>query len=494
MLRALSLVLAMTLAAADASATLVIDDLELESFALQAMNGSGEFSVQELGSNPMHCFNDFREPRLISDDNSTTTATLSPSPGPDGVIFDSIRGGYFELGYLRVFSGPIDLTQGGSLDRIQVYCSAVIPAGSISVKIFDEIGPKAIGDEVSQFVFAPGMFDFDLSDYAIDVTRAMYVVVTFDSENHSGRFVIDDIRVMRPLSLRMLYVPEIVDFQFPPLPSPPCMFVTMNPFFQNLFYVEQSVLSAHADGFVPFMEGELLPAAQPEEPMTLACTWLDERPFQTTEMTMLLELGTFGGGFFEMGTPGLTESSNCFALTIPVVSENGGLASSVVNVTFDPAPGQSVQIVGAEVSAVQRSSNSIEVTFQIEQTGPVDFGEPLFTITWNGESGEGYLPTGAPDQLAGAAPASAAGAFLVAPSVTRAGAEIRFAAPRAIPATLEVHDVSGRCVASRVIPAGAVATLWDGLAASGEPTPAGVYFLSVEDADGRSTGRLTRIR
>jgi hypothetical protein len=119
--------------------------------------------------------------------------------------------------------------------------------------------------------------------------------------------------------------------------------------------------------------------------------------------------------------------------------------------------------------------------------GTVEPGAPLFTVTWNGESAPGQFPTAAPPR------AEETPAFTLVPSVTRAGAEIRFASPLARPAKLVVHDVSGRRVASQDIAAGAASTHWDGSGATGS-TPAGVYFVSVVEGDRRATARLTRVR
>ena len=93
-----------------------------------------------------------------------------------------------------------------------------------------------------------------------------------------------------------------------------------------------------------------------------------------------------------------------------------------------------------------------------------------------------------PEQLQLAAPS---------PNPTRAGADIRYALPRAADIRLGVYDVAGRRV--RVLEsgrqaAGAHVVRWDGRNAAGVETSSGLYFVKL-DAEGRDLTRaVVRVR
>lgn len=125
---------------------------------------------------------------------------------------------------------------------------------------------------------------------------------------------------------------------------------------------------------------------------------------------------------------------------------------------------------------------------------PADSGWTLSTasaISENGEIvGSGGFPEGGPSIRAfkltpvltdvGDLPVDRTG-VVVTPNPLRGSAEIRFASRHDGPATLRVHDLAGRLVASRVferLPAGAHAMAWRDLVGSAR-LPSGVYLLRV---------------
>jgi len=67
----------------------------------------------------------------------------------------------------------------------------------------------------------------------------------------------------------------------------------------------------------------------------------------------------------------------------------------------------------------------------------------------------------------------------VLPNPTRGQTSVRFAAPAATDARVEIYSLSGRLVAALDAasgPGGAGAAVWDGRDASGRPVSSGVYF------------------
>jgi hypothetical protein len=60
------------------------------------------------------------------------------------------------------------------------------------------------------------------------------------------------------------------------------------------------------------------------------------------------------------------------------------------------------------------------------------------------------------------------------------------------PVTVDVHDVSGRCI--RKLAAGGGATSWDGQDDSGRSVSPGVYFIRVQSKVETRSSRVTRIR
>lgn len=96
--------------------------------------------------------------------------------------------------------------------------------------------------------------------------------------------------------------------------------------------------------------------------------------------------------------------------------------------------------------------------------------------------------------------ASAPGARLLhanRPNPFGLGTEIRFDLPRSGEATLRIVDVTGRSVrtlASGYHRSGPHHATWDGLAESGAPAVAGVYFYRLETAAGTETRRMVKTR
>lgn len=492
MKRAFAILLASLVAATTADASLVIDDFEKGEFYNHQTGGGSHGEVVNLGFPFPHCFRRFRVVWVSGGSSlGQGTASLSTTPAEDAIVFDAIRDGWVSLNYLQQSNEVVaDLTQGGTLDRMQVYLSSVISGGWVSVSLYDDAGGA---DTTTTTVTTPGPVNFPLANFQVDVTRVRDVILKFRANNNSGRFEIRDVRCLRTDSHVVTFTPEILDFQFPPLPSPPCMFAVVDPIESLLFLVNQSVVSASTGEFIPAMEGLLLPAVAPEGPMTLACTWDDARPVADTDFEMLLEINPLGGPA-EPSTAGLSSAADGFAVTIPIILQNADhFGSSILNVTYEPAPGQGIVLEGASIAPASLRggpTTTWNVSFHMTVVGNVDEGEPLFTATWHGDWVAGPGATSAPL----AAVERTGLSLLVQPSVTRDGTEIRFGSPRTLPATLHVVDICGRRVARQDVPVGATSIAWSGRAADGAPTPAGVYFLRVSDPTSTATGRVTRIR
>ncbi|HMB69150.1 MAG TPA: hypothetical protein VKU85_07550, partial [bacterium] len=84
-------------------------------------------------------------------------------------------------------------------------------------------------------------------------------------------------------------------------------------------------------------------------------------------------------------------------------------------------------------------------------------------------------------------------ALVAAPSVTRAGTEIRSARPFGPRDQVLVHDVRGRRVAELGAVPGARSVHWDGRDRSGRSLPAGVYFVALAGQGGPGA-RVVRLR
>jgi hypothetical protein len=96
-----------------------------------------------------------------------------------------------------------------------------------------------------------------------------------------------------------------------------------------------------------------------------------------------------------------------------------------------------------------------------------------------------------------AAPGTRPVLHAVHPNPFRGTTSLAFTLAEGGPATLTVHDVAGRRVATLldgVLPSGRHSATWEGVGDAGAPLPSGIYFLRLETAVGAVTRKVVRTR
>ena len=99
-----------------------------------------------------------------------------------------------------------------------------------------------------------------------------------------------------------------------------------------------------------------------------------------------------------------------------------------------------------------------------------------------------------PIRVSGAAPAAAAGSFVVSPSPVRDAARFEFAVPRRGEVELEIYDVAGRRVATvfrGTLEPGRPSLEWNRTTEQGQPAAPGVYFARLQGFGRTQLARLT---
>ena len=124
---------------------------------------------------------------------------------------------------------------------------------------------------------------------------------------------------------------------------------------------------------------------------------------------------------------------------------------------------------------------------------------------WAAASGEVFVVGEGGSVLAGSTPTTATPEFAIGerlhlrgePNPFNPSISLRFEMPRAGHATLVIHDISGRQIATlldREIPAGWQTVRWDGRDGGGRQQASGVYFASVRTEFGREVQKLTLVK
>jgi hypothetical protein len=149
------------------AACLTIDDFEAGAFALQAVASDGDVTQIQTGLDPGHVLAGERRMLLNTQSASApATATLVLTPANDSVDFfapapaSGFQSSTLTLTYL--FSN-LDLTAGGTFDRIAVDVSSV--SGQVQLSVSADSGPGLQGNV--QQISAPGTFTFLFADYFV---------------------------------------------------------------------------------------------------------------------------------------------------------------------------------------------------------------------------------------------------------------------------------------------------------------------------------------
>jgi hypothetical protein len=488
--------LASSMLAPAAGADPVVDDFETGTFHLVASSGaqaSGSYSV----ASPAHALAGLRQVTLHAFGAGTlpSEAELNAWTRAD----DELRLTFGPLGGAAMLTyeppAPVDLTDGGLNDRVEVSISASTVGGTVLVALYDDVGGwGAHGVSASA---GANVFDF-ANTPAVDVTHITKVVVQI---SHPGASAYDvrDVRAMRANATWLRFAVPTETVVGPPYPLAPLAYAMTNAEpsdIQRLRLMNATGVASGAAAGIAVTGMDSGEGAEPGYTGVAHAAWNEiGRPFESTHFDLRVDISALSGVDpepFLPALPEITASPTGFLLGFDVHfpgDDAHPARTSRRQLAFDAFANQPLRFenVNVQPAGVLGGEDAAEfrVAFDLEAAGGVDAGEPLFEVTMTGDVRH-EATTGVPSP---GVPVGAQ-ALIARPTVTRTATELHLARPAEGPAGVAVLDVSGRLVRRLDVPRGASACTWDGRSADGRPVAGGVYLAHF--ADSRSTAR-TRI-
>lgn len=488
------IVAALLVDATPAHAQRVIDDFENRDFYIQAPGNT--VSQTHAINAAAHCLAPNR--KLTATANGPSSLVIaSLNAGfvyDDATVIDFVNGG--EMRYVYELTGPTDLTEGGTVDRIDIrvtesttdmviWCWRYAPGGSLAS---------------TEYMSGPGTATFDLlpGNFDTAVTRIEVWVEPLNSGD-DGRIQLADIRSKRDNSLTTQLQGDFVATQIPPIPSPPLIFRALDIVSQPLFEANVAIKYAEVLGIAPcarwewgetpFYEGDLA---------MMRFYWDTFDAFDNMTTTIAVDLAPTGGSTPEiLGTPTVLLGTEACAVTFDALIRDGGgvpIATSRTTMSFMLGKYQELTFEDEMITLNKRANGTgFDVDFRLEGYN-IEMNEPIFEIAWHSD-----YSTSVPTSVAeGVHPALDAGrglALMAVPSITRGATEIRATRAPGTAIDIGIYDIAGRRVRTLHLARGASSIAWDGHDDEGETTPSGVYFArSQNPVVNAASTRIVRIR
>ncbi len=497
----LALLVALIMAAllADAStaqAQTLIDDFENRDFYIQA---PGNTVSQTIAVNDRaHCLAANR--KLTATANGPSSLVIaSLNAGfvyDDATVIDFLNGG--EMKYVYELAVPTDLTEGGTVDRIDIrvtesttdiviWCWRYAPGGAVAS---------------TEYMNGPGTASFPLLPDHFDtaVTRIEIIVEPLN-EFDDGRMQIADIRSKRNASLTAQFLGDFVATQIPPIPSSPLVFRALDLVSQPLYQANVALKYAEVQGIAPCMRWEWGEAPFYEGNIAVMRAYWDTfDAFDNMTTTVAVDLAPIAGNTPEiMGTPTVQLGTEACAVTFDALIRDGGgvpIATSRTTMSFMLGKYQELTFEDEMITLNKRANGTgFDVDFRLDGYN-IEMNEPIFEIMWHSD-----YSTSVPTEVAeGVHPALDAGrpfALTAVPSITRGSTEIRATrAPGSLSGSapgsaldIAIYDIAGRRVRTLHLARGASSIAWDGRDDAGASAPSGVYFARGENVRGTQAVR-----
>ncbi len=471
-----------------------IDDFDVGPFTFAAVNGSQEHEVfiEAFQSHAIHWLRKV----ILEPSGGFVSATTEPGASSlDQVVRVTISGnGRFVIEW--DWGYPADLTQGGSVDRVELELLAAATGAELQFVItngsYSTAWPRVTAGGAETILWNYS----ELNGGGVSLTAVTGISLVFKSA--VTPYLAADFRFRQQGSEAVDLVERFVATQIPPLPSPPLGFDVWDLFGQPLYSTDIIITEADA-GFLPDM------SAQWEQWPALggqigAATfqWDLASAFQDTQFELQIDFAPANGLLPEAYPPDPVAEARGFLLEFPVRMSDGGqvIGSSMARLQFDIAAGQGLEFQDVLVAPGPRGgrewSDGFPLSFRLAQVGAVDGALPLFHATWLADWNT-QLPTGLPEEPFSATTELRLSAL---PSVTAGSTLLQASRPFEPGATLSLYDIRGRRLGSLPVRPGAINARWDGRDGAGRPTPAGLYFLrlSNELEGDEATARVLRIR
>jgi hypothetical protein len=467
-----------------------IDDFEVGPFAFQSVGAYQEHDVVISGWFG-HVITPVREVRLEPGTAGTTITTqLSTTFGNDSATTTILGNGRQRFFY--DFQTPIDLTDGGVYDRIEVDYTFITPGAYLTMALG---GPAGFCSNERYPTANPGVLTWSLPVcQSIPPDAIDLIAVGCVSPGGDAEFRIRSVRLGRSGA----YVPQIVrDFiaiEVPPLPSPPFPWTLLDALGQPLYDAALVIESASADGVIPELMIET--AAEPfhgGSRVRSSVALVDDGLLpDVVQMELVFTLESTGSGtpaFATVAPPAINGADALVTATIGVSDQRAPVGDSAVRLGLAVPPEQPY-VIGA-IAAEATSDSQLEVAIALRGGSSYEPDAPLLEIIWETDWRE--------DTVTGVASPAAVGpaarSLVAAPSVTTSSTTLRPSQPFASGATVRIYDVAGRLVRELAPPVGGQALVWDGRDGGGVPASSGTYLARWREPTGEAaTARIVRVR
>jgi hypothetical protein len=481
----------------------IIDDFETGTIHL-ASPGGGVVSGGSSVSAPGHAMAPFRNVQLLSNmaGGLPTKADLDAWTVVDDALRITFPPGGGDAWLWWLSASPVDLTEGGLNDRIEIAFSAVTTGANLFLQLWDAVGGSYVSSTLPLSAGANVIHFADLTQaQTVDPTQIMQFQIIISHEMAS-MFDLRDIRAMRDDAIWQRF--DIVEQTVfgPPYPMQELPFLVTDEVPSDLQSARLLAATKTASGATAGLSltgsdsgGDT--AAGFTGAVTASWNEIGV-PYESTAFNLQVDIETLSGvdpDPFLPVLPAVTGTPTGFQLQYDV--EFRDTAGQMVRTSrrqmhADTLPGQALSFGQVRVHAPGASKASsaagFRVTFDAVGGASVDPAEPLFEVTFTGDC-RPATATPVPQW------SDAVGGQVLAawPTVTRDGTELRLASPADAEGRIELFDLRGRLVRTLPVRPGDTMRTWDGRGADGRAVAAGVYFARLSDAPPRSAARIVRV-
>ncbi|MGQ0721151.1 MAG: FlgD immunoglobulin-like domain containing protein [Candidatus Eiseniibacteriota bacterium] len=482
----------------------IIDDFETGTIHL-ASPGGGVASGAASVSSPGHAIASFRNVQVLSKvaGGLPTRADLDAWTVVDDALRITIPPGGGDAWLWWLPASPVDLTEGGLNDRIEIAFSAVTVGASLFFQIYDAVGGSYVSSALPLSAGANVIRFADLTQaLTVDPTQVIrfQIIVSHDI---ASMFDLRDIRAMRDESIwqKLEIIAESAVGPPYPLEALPFLMTDEVPSdVQAVRLLGAAKITSGADAGLAVTGADSGGDTAAGFAGALTFEW-DESgmPYESTAFDLEVGISAVSGVEphpFLSSLPAVTSTPTGFLLQDDVEFRDAGGSSvrtSRRQMHVDALPGQALAFGGVRVHALapaRAAGSGFRVTFDAAGAGGVDSAEPLFEATFTGDC----RPAGSTGLPETANAGTVRTNELVAwPSVTRGGTEFRLAGPANAELRIELFDVAGRLVRRLPVHPGDITRTWDGRGSDGRVVAAGVYFATLSGAPAGSAARVVRI-
>ncbi len=478
------------------AATTIIDDFEI-SYLFEEVIGQGSSSTTHPINSPANCVAPDRDLLLaMSTPGGEVLTVLNQGAAvDDGAGVNFVGNGHAHFGYF--WGTPLDLTEGGTVDRLHVLLKTAPSAGAQIALYIDDGNGNAVLD--TQDVVGAGSYQFDLIQYGNTAKSAETIAVRL-IESDGGYFVISDIRTFLKGNQGSILQGDLVETAWPPIPSPPISYRTFDLFGQPLYATDMIAQIVDNGGQIPLMTANLqeIPFYNGEM-ADMEFWWDNQGALQNTTFNISFDFKSVPGGSPEiLVPPNPVYGTESFGISTELLVRDAWgdpMGTSDLNIVFNRGPTQSFTF--EDVSAISHTNkNSSAAGFDVSFGligSDVTPGKPLFEVSVV----SGWSTVITTDIESYALPVESV-LLKSTPNPFNPMTKISFSLNHDTPATLRIYDVAGRIVQTliqeRTLQAGLHEVSWGGRDEQGKQVSSGIYFSQLVTDDFQGTEKLVLVK